>query len=283
MGTPDFAAEALRALLNGPHEVIAVYSQPPRPSGRGMKLTPSPVQQLAEKHRIPLFTPTSLKKPEAQEEFKNLNADIAVVAAYGLILPRAILDAPRLGCVNIHGSILPRWRGAAPIQRAILAGDTETGITFMQMDEGLDTGSMLRIARTPITDTTTTTELFETLTRIGAEGINDVVTDLAAGKITAQPQPSDGVTYAEKLRKDESIVDWSLPAIQIHRMVRALNPWPGVWAEWHGRRVKILAAQLNAADGAIAQSCGDGKIYITNIQPDGGKPMSASAFLSGLK
>jgi methionyl-tRNA formyltransferase len=281
MGTPDFAAAALQALIGGPHEVIAAYSQPPRPAGRGLKLMASPVQQLAEHNNIPVFTPTSLKKLETQEEFKNLNADIAVVAAYGLILPRAILEAPRLGCVNIHGSILPRWRGAAPVQRAILAGDDETGITFMQMDTGLDTGAMLRIVRTPITNTTTTTELLQTLTRLGADGINGVITDLAAGKISPIPQPTDGVTYAEKLKKEEGIIDWSLPAAQIHRIVRALNPWPGVWTELYGKRVKILSAELHSIDDALALNCLDGKIYVTQLQPEGGKSMDAKAFEQG--
>jgi methionyl-tRNA formyltransferase len=281
MGTPEFAARALQALIDGPHEVIAAYSQPPRPSGRGMKLTASPIQQLAEKNNIPVFTPTSLKKSDAQEQFKNLNADVAVVAAYGLILPQIILDAPKFGCVNIHASILPRWRGAAPIHRAILAGDAETGITFMQMDAGLDTGAMLRVCKTPITNTTTVTALHDTLADIGAQEINSIITDLAAGKITPTPQPVDGVTYADKLKKEESIVDWAQPAAHIDRRVRALNPWPGVWAELFGKRVKILRTSLAPTENAIEQNCSDGKIYLTELQPDGGKPMAAKAFMQG--
>ena len=281
MGTPDFAAAALASLLDGPHEVIAVYSQPPRPQGRGMKLTASPVQQLAEKHHVPVFTPASLKRPEAQAEFKALRADIGVVAAYGLILPQSVLDAPRLGCINIHGSALPRWRGAAPIHRAILAGDNKTGITFMQMDAGLDTGAMLRIVKTPITPTTTAGELHDTLARLGAEGINGVITDFASGKITPTAQPGNGVTYADKLKKEEGIVDWSLPAVQIDRMVRALNPWPGVWTELFGQRVKILKASLSPAADAIEKDCGEGKIYLLELQPEGGKAMPAKAFMQG--
>lgn len=282
MGTPEFAARALSALLDGPHNVIAAYSQPPRPSGRGMKLTPSPVHQLAGKNGIPVFTPASLRKPDAQTEFKNLNADIAVVAAYGLILPQAILDAPRLGCINIHASLLPRWRGAAPIQRAILAGDEETGITFMQMDAGLDTGAMLRVVKTPITPTTTTLALHDALANIGAAEINRLLSDLAAGKITPMPQPTGGVTYAEKLKKEDSVLDWSSPAAHIHRMVRALNPWPGVWTELQGTRVKIQETRLQEIPDGIKKICGDGQpIFITQLQPEGGKSMSAKAFLQG--
>nr|HRJ13238.1 methionyl-tRNA formyltransferase [Alphaproteobacteria bacterium] len=244
MGTPKFAEWALGALIDGPHQVIAAYSQPPRPAGRGHKITPSPVQQLAEKFDIPVFTPTSLKKPEAQEEFKNLNADIAVVAAYGLILPKAILDAPRLGCINIHASALPRWRGAAPIQRAILSGDQETGITFMQMDEGLDTGKMLKTYRTVIHETMTAEELQGTLAKIGAREINKVISDLNEGRIMPMPQDEKDVTYAEKLRKEEGQVDWKSDAHHIGRMVRALNPWPGVYFDIGEDRIKILKAEL---------------------------------------
>ena len=277
MGTPEFAQWTLGALIDGPHEVVAVYSQPPRPSGRGMKLTASPVQQLAEKYDLPVFTPTSLKKPDVQAEFAALNADIAVVAAYGLILPKAILDAPRLGCVNIHASLLPRWRGAAPIQRAILAGDAQTGITFMQMDEGLDTGAMLKTYPTLIGDDTTATQLQTRLAQIAAGEINGLIQNMAEGRIAPLPQPEDGVTYAEKLRKDEGEIDWQKSANEIHRMVRALNPWPGVWFEHKGERIKILAAetvQENGAPGALLDNqftvaCGTCALRLLKLQRPG--------------
>lgn len=290
MGTPVFAEWALGALIDGPHDVIAVYSQPPRPQGRGMKLTPSPVQQLAEKHDIPVFTPASLKKPEAQTEFKNLNADIAVVAAYGLILPKVILDAPRLGCINIHASALPRWRGAAPIHRAILAGDVETGITFMQMDEGLDTGKMLKTYRTVIQPTTTTEELHDTLAKIGAREINQLLDDLNKGKIMPMPQPDDGVTYADKLTKDDGRIDWHMDAHQIDRMVRALNPWPGVYFDIGENRIKILKAEL--ADGSataglilspdLTIACGKNAIKIIEAQRAGKSPVSGAELFRSL-
>lgn len=283
MGTPRFAEWALGALIEGPHDVVAVYSQPPKPQGRGMKLMPSPVHQLAEKFDIPVFAPKSLRKSEAQEEFKNLNADIAVVAAYGLILPKGILNAPRMGCVNIHASALPRWRGAAPIHRAILAGDQETGITFMQMDEGLDTGKMLKTYRTVLQPTTTTEELHDTLAKIGAQEINQLLDDLNKGKIMALPQPEDGVTYADKLKKEEGNIDLNnSPKVEIDRKVRALNPWPGVWTQISGRRVKILKLADQPGEDTFEQNCADGVISLLEIQPENGKRMSAKAFAQGL-
>ncbi len=283
MGTPRFAEWALGALIEGPHDVIAVYSQPPKPQGRGMKLTKSPVHQLADKFDIPVFTPKSLRKAEAQEEFKNLNADIAVVAAYGLILPKAVLDSPRMGCVNIHASALPRWRGAAPIHRAILAGDQETGITFMQMDEGLDTGKMLKTYRTVIQPTATTEELHDTLAKIGAREINQLLDDLNKGKIMALPQPEDGVTYADKLKKEEGIVDLANSTFtEIDRKVRALNPWPGVWTTISGHRVKLLKVTQDENPSALQQSCKDGSVNIIELQPEGKKPMSGKDFMNGI-
>jgi len=290
MGTPEFAAWALGALIDGPHQVVAVYSQPPRPSGRGMKLTPSHVQQTAEKYDIPVFTPTSLKKPDVQKEFAALNADIAIVAAYGLILPKAILGAPRLGCVNIHASLLPRWRGAAPIQRAILSGDQQTGITFMQMDEGLDTGAILKTYPLTIQGDMTAQDLFTALAQTAAREINQLINDLAQGRISPLPQPIDGVTYADKLRKDEGKIDWQKPANDIHRMVRALNPWPGVWFEHHGEKIKILSAetvQENGAPGAILHSdgviaCSEGALRLLSVQRPGKSPVDGRTLLRAL-
>ncbi len=290
MGTPEFAAWALGALIDGPHKVIAVYSQPPRPSGRGMKLTPSPVQQTAEKFDIPVFTPKSLKTAEAQEQFKNLNADIAIVAAYGLILPKAILDAPRLGCVNIHASLLPRWRGAAPIQRAILAGDAQTGITFMQMDEGLDTGAMLKTYPVTIQNDMTSHDLLITLAQTAAREINNLIDNMAQGRISPLPQPAEGVTYADKLKKEEGKIEWNKPANDLHRMVRALNPWPGAWFEHHGENIKVLSAETvmeNGSPGAVLHSdgtiaCGEGALRILSAQRPGKSPVDGRTFLSGL-
>ena len=229
MGTPDFAASSLRALIDAGHEVACVYSQPPRPAGRGHQVQRSPVHVLAEERGIPVRTPKSLRNAEAQAEFAALDLDCAVVAAYGLILPQPILDAPRMGCLNIHASLLPRWRGAAPIQRAILAGDAETGVTIMQMDAGLDTGAMLLKGTVPITAETTAGSLHDALAELGAGLIVQALDGLAEGRLTAEPQPSEGVTYAAKLSRDDGRLDWSQPADFIERQVRALNPWPGVW------------------------------------------------------
>jgi len=291
MGTPEFAVWALGALIDGPHQVVAVYSQPPRRSGRGMKLTASPVQQLAEKYDLPVFTPTTLKKPEVQKEFKNLNADIAIVAAYGLILPKAILDAPRLGCVNIHASLLPRWRGAAPIQRAILAGDAQTGITFMQMDEGLDTGAILKTYPALIQPDTKAHDLKITLAQIAAREINQLIEDLAQGRISPLPQPEDGATYAEKLQKDEGTIDWQKSANDIHRMVRALNPWPSTWFEYKGEKIKILSAETAQQDGKSGTilddqftiACGGGALRILTAQRPGKSAVEGANLMRALK
>ena len=225
-GTPDFAAQHLQAILNSQHNVIAVYTQPDKPAGRGKKLQASPVKQLAEQNNIPVYQPKSLRKEEAQFELKALNADVMVVVAYGLILPKAVLDAPRLGCLNVHGSILPRWRGAAPIQRSIWAGDAQTGVTIMQMDEGLDTGDMLHKVYCDILPTETSTSLYNKLAELAPSALIDVLDNLENGKFIAEKQDDSQSNYAEKLSKEEAQLDWSLSAMQLERNIRAFNPWP---------------------------------------------------------
>ncbi|MGQ9365544.1 methionyl-tRNA formyltransferase [Azospirillum sp. ST 5-10] len=295
MGTPDFAVPSLRALIDAGHQVVCVYSQPPRPAGRGQQVQPSPVHRFAEAHGIPVRTPKSLRNAEAQAEFAALAADAAVVAAYGLILPQPVLDAPRLGCLNVHGSLLPRWRGAAPIQRAILAGDGETGITIMQMDAGLDTGAMLLAESVPITGTTTAATLHDALAALGARLIVAALDGLAAGRLTPRPQPQEGVTYAAKLTREDGRLDWNGDAAAIDRQVRALTPWPGCWFEAAGERIKVLAAEPldGAADGAapaapgtlldeaLTVACGRGAVRLTRVQRPGKAAVDGAAFLRG--
>ena len=246
MGTPDFAVPTLEALVGAGHEVAAVYCRPPRPAGRGKSLRPSPVQQRAEALGIEVRTPISLKDPEAQADFAALDLDVAVVAAYGLILPQPILDAPRNGCLNVHASLLPRWRGAAPIQRAILAGDAVTGVTIMRMEAGLDTGPMMAVMGIPI-HRKTAGELSEELARLGAEWMADVLAKLR--QVVLRPQDEDKATYAPKIRKEETRLDFTRPAIDLERQVRAFNPAPGAWFEAGGERIRLLAAEPVEADG----------------------------------
>tara|TARA_R110000868_G_scaffold46376_15_gene153329 strand:- start:8058 stop:8963 length:906 start_codon:yes stop_codon:yes gene_type:complete len=288
MGTPDFAVPALAALIDAGHDVVCVYSQPPRPAGRGQREQPSPVQAFAESRGLPVRYPASLKTADAQADFSALDADVAVVAAYGLILPKAVLDAPRLGCINIHASLLPRWRGAAPIQRAILAGDTETGITVMQMDEGLDTGPMLATGALPIGPETTASDLHDALAELGGEMIVRVL----AGEIPdAEPQPAEGATYAPKLDRAEGRLDWSEEAAALDLKVRALNPWPGVWCEHDGARMRVLAATPVDGDGApgtviaapLTVACGKGALRLDRVQRAGKSAMSAADFIRGNK
>jgi len=287
MGTPEFAVPALQALGAAGHEVVCTYTQPPRPGGRrGKELTPTPVHRAAEALGIAVRHPASLKGAEAQAELAALKADVAVVAAYGLILPQAVLDAPRLGCLNIHASILPRWRGAAPIQRAILAGDEHTGVTIMQMEAGLDTGPMLAIARTPINDKTTG-ELTEELAELGAGLMVEVLSQLG----TLQPAPQDDALacYAPKIDKAETRIDWSRPAIEIERQVRAFAPSPGAWFELDGERVKLLSAKLADGSGAPGEAlddeftiaCGSGAIRPVRLQRAGKPAMDRADFLRG--
>ena len=296
MGTPDFSVPALENLIANPlFQVIAVYSQPPRPAGRGQQLRLSPVHEVAKAHSIPVYTPKSLKKDEAaQQEFIHLHADVAVVAAYGLILPKAVLDAPRFGCLNIHASILPRWRGAAPIQRSIEAGDATSGVTIMQMEEGLDTGPMIRKTEVRIHDTSTGQSLHDELSAIGSALIEDVLEALGRGDtLDLQMQDDTLATYASMLKKDEGHIDWTLDAILIDRKIRAFTPWPGCWSLGpSGKRFKILegspstelhsvaAGTVIDADGLI--SCGNGSTYrILRIQPESGKPMGMRDAING--
>jgi methionyl-tRNA formyltransferase len=287
MGTPEFAVPALVALVEAGHEVVAVYSQPPRPGGRrGKELTPSPVHKEAEARGIAVRHPVSLKGAEEQAAFAALEADIAVVAAYGLILPQAVLDAPRLGCLNIHASILPRWRGAAPIQRAILAGDPTTGITIMQMEAGLDTGPMLATLRTVI-ERKTAGELTAELADKGAQLLIGTLRDLAVHRAVRQPE--DGVTYAKKIEKAESRLDFTQAAQQVERQVRAFMPAPGAFFELEGERYKVLAADVVDGDGepgttlddALTVACGTGALRIATIQRAGKPAMAAGDLLRG--
>lgn len=287
MGTPDFAVPALEALVAAGHDVLAIYTQPPRPGGRrGKELTPTPVHRKAEELGIEVRHPLSLKSAEEQAAFAALGADIAVVAAYGLILPQAVLDAPRHGCLNIHASLLPRWRGAAPIHRAILAGDVETGVTIMQMEAGLDTGPMLAKVTTPV-DGKTTGELTAELAAQGAQLMVTVLADLAA--YPAEVQGEEGVTYAHKIDKAEARIDWTQPAGQIERQVRAFAPAPGAWFEFEGERCKVLAAELAEGSGApgivlddrLTIACGTGAIRPTLVQRAGRPAMATADLLRG--
>ncbi len=297
-GTPGFAAESLQALLESRHRVIAVYTQPDRPAGRGRKLTPSPVKRLALTHGLPIHQPETLRAPEAQAELAALDADIMVVVAYGLILPKAVLEIPRLGCLNVHASLLPRWRGAAPIQRAIEAGDAESGVTIMQMDEGLDTGAMLLVRRTPITATTTGGELHDSLAVLGGEAIVEALDALAGEGLPATPQPEAGVTYAAKLSKAEAELDFREPAATLAARVRAFNPWPVTWCAQGSDRLRLLMGEaselflgeapavpgtlLEPAPDALRIACGpegDQVLRVTQAQLPGGKALPVSDLL----
>jgi methionyl-tRNA formyltransferase len=288
MGTPDFAAEALAAVHAAGHEIAAVYTQPPRPAGRGKKPRPGPVQALAEELGLPVRHPVSLKPEAEQAAFAALGAEVAVVAAYGLILPRPILAAPARGCLNIHASLLPRWRGAAPIQRAIMAGDAETGIAIMQMEPGLDTGPVLLERRTPIGAEETAGELHDRLAALGAEAIVEALARL--DDLTPVPQPKAGVTYAAKIDKAEARVDWNRPADEVDRLIRGLSPVPGAWTEIAGQRVKLLGARIaegagapgEVLDDAFTVACGTGAVQVTRAQREGRGPQDAAAFLRGL-
>lgn len=287
MGTPDFSVPVLQALVDAGHDVVAVYSQPPRPAGRGKKDRPSPVQSKAEALGLTVRYPVSVRTDEALADFKSLNADIAVVVAYGLILPQSILDAPKKGCLNIHASLLPRWRGAAPIHRAIMAGDPETGVCIMQMEAGLDTGPVLIRHATPIGDTDTTLQLHDRLSVIGAAAIVDALAEL--DRLVPKPQPEDGVTYAAKIDKAEAAIDWSKSAVEIDRLIRGLSPFPGAWFEVNGTRIKVLgsvlAEQTGVAgcvlDDALTVACGDGAIRLTHLQRAGKSAQDVVQFLNG--
>jgi methionyl-tRNA formyltransferase len=289
MGTPDFSVPILENLIHAGHEVVAVYSQPPRPAGRGQQLRPSPVAGCAARHGVPVRTPKSLKSAEEQQIFASLKADVAIVAAYGLILPKAILNAPRHGCLNVHASLLPRWRGAAPIQRCIEAGDAMTGVTIMQMDEGLDTGAMLLMEDLPITAKTTGGSLHDDLSAMGARMIVEALKKLEAGSLLATPQPPEGVTYANKLAKEEGRIDWRKSAVALDRQLRALTPWPGMWFEVKGERIKLQAATPaegagdpgTVLDEALTVACGEGALRLDTLQRAGKAPLAAGEFLRG--
>ncbi|HJW42793.1 MAG TPA: methionyl-tRNA formyltransferase [Rhizomicrobium sp.] len=288
MGTPDFAVPTLAELIAAGHDVACVYSQPARPKGRGLDTEPSPVHALALKHDIPVRTPVSLKGAAEQDAFAALALDVAVVVAYGLILPKPILDAPRLGCVNLHGSLLPRWRGAAPIQRAIMAGDSETGVMTMCMEEGLDTGPVLMAERVAI-GRKTYGALHDELARLGADLMTRTLAALERGSITAQPQAAEGTTYAKKIAKEESRVDWSKPAREIDCLIRGLSPVPGAWCEAKGERLKILDCEPTTGSGTrgtllddeFAVACGEGALRLTRLQRPGKATMSAGELLRG--
>ena len=292
-GTPEFAVPALNALQDDGHEIVAVYTRPDRPAGRGQSVTASPVKRRALELGLPLEQPATLRSPGAAEQLRALGADLMVVAAYGLILPPEVLAVPRLGCWNIHASLLPRWRGAAPIQRAILAGDTQTGITIMQMDAGLDTGPMLLATATHIGQRETAGELHDRLATLGAEVIVAALREWQAGRLTPRQQPVEGVSYAAKIRKDESLIDWTSPACAIDRQVRAFNPWPVAETRWEGRQLRVWSAEpagcdasgmpgqvIEASGGRLVVVTGDGALSLTRVQLAGRRTVTAAEFLN---
>ena len=288
MGTPDFSVPVLDALVEAGHEIAAVYCQPPRPAGRGKKDRPTPVHARAKALGLDVRHPTTLRNEDAHRDFAALAADIAVVVAYGLILPQAVLDAPKHGCLNIHASLLPRWRGAAPIHRAIMAGDAETGICIMQMEAGLDTGPVLLREATPIGATETTGELHDRLSAMGAALIVQALDRL--GELTPELQPNDGVTYAEKIDKAEARIDWTRPAVEVDRQIRGLSPFPGAWTMIGDERVKLLGSRLadqegaagTALDDAFTIACGSGAVTISRAQRAGKGAQDAQTFLRGM-
>lgn len=297
-GTPDFAAQHLQALIDSPHNVIAVYTQPDKPAGRGKKLQASPVKQLAEQHQIPVYQPKSLRKPETQAELTALHADVMVVVAYGLILPQAVLDAPTYGCLNVHGSLLPRWRGAAPIQRAIWAGDKQTGVTIMQMDAGLDTGDMLHKVFCDIDLQDTSADLYHKLAEIAPNALIEVLNHLTDGTFIAEPQDDTQSNYAEKLSKEEAKLDWQLSAGQLERNIRAFNPWPMAYLQLtdeqgNPQTLKVYQATvlpsvsqtpgtiISADKNGIQIATADGVLNLLQLQPAGKKPMSVQDLLNG--
>ena len=283
-GTPEFAAEHLKALLDSPHQIVAVYSQPDRPAGRGQKLAASPVKQLAVQREIPVYQPQTLRDPVAQAELAALAPDLLVVVAYGLILPQAVLDIPRLGCINSHASLLPRWRGAAPIKRAIEAGDRESGVTVMQMEAGLDTGPMLLKVRTPITADDTGGSLHDRLASLGPQAVLEAIAGLAAGTLRGEVQDDSLATYAHKLNKDEARLDWTRPAVELQRLIRAFHPWPICHSTLNGEALKVHAAELGEGSGGpgsilaadkqgLTVACGQGALRLTRLQLPGGKAL----------
>jgi methionyl-tRNA formyltransferase len=289
MGTPEFAVAALRALMAAGHEIAAAYCQPPRPAGRGFGERRSAVHDAAIELGIAVRTPTTLRDARAQAEFAALATEVAVVAAYGLILPRPILEAPRRGCFNIHASLLPRWRGAAPIQRAIMAGDRESGISIMQMDEGLDTGPVVSVTRVAIGPATTAGSLHDELAALGAGAIVGALAEVASGRSLAQPQPTAGVTYAAKIKKEETRIDWRRPASEVDCHIRGLSPAPGAWFDLQGVRVRAIDSRLaegsgepgRVLDDRMTVACGSGAVRLIQVQRDGRRALPADEFLRG--
>lgn len=291
-GTPDFAARHLQALLDAGHEVVAVYTQPDRPAGRGQQLQASPVKQLAVANDITVYQPKSLKKAKAQSELAALSADLMIVVAYGLILPPVVLAMPRLGCINVHGSLLPRWRGAAPIQRSIWAGDADTGVTIMQMDAGLDTGAMLSKIRMPITAADTSASVYDKLAILGPQALIAALKDLPNLQQNAQPQDDNAANYAEKLSKEEALLDFNKSAVALEREIRAFNPWPVSYLQLGAQQVKVWQSRVEAGQGVpgtvvkvdktgIAVATTDGLLVIEQLQPPGKKAMAVADFLNG--
>lgn len=291
MGTPDFSVPTLLELVAHGHEIVAVYTRAPKPGGRrGLQLQPTPVEEAARKLGVPVLTPKTLKTPEALLEFRAFEADAAVVVAYGMILPQAILDAPRLGCYNLHASLLPRWRGAAPINRAIMADDAESGVMVMKMDVGLDTGDVAMAERLAISDNMTAADLHDRLSRLGADLMVRAMAALERGGLQLKKQGKDGVTYAAKIDKTEARIDWARPARAVLRHIHGLSPFPGAWSELDAARVKILRCELAKGagepgavlDGHLTVACGDGAIRIIELQREGKARMQASEFLRGV-
>jgi methionyl-tRNA formyltransferase len=293
MGTPDFAVPTLIELAGRGHDIVAVYSRAPKPAGRGMDMQRTPVEREARRLGLPVLTPKTLRDKATEDEFRAFNADAAVVVAYGLILPKPILDEPRLGCFNVHASLLPRWRGAAPVNRAIMAGDKETGVTIMKMDEGLDTGAIAMAERAPIGPDMTAGDLHDVLARLGADMMLRALAARERGSLTLTPQPEQGVTYAAKIEKNETRIDWSKPWQEVHNHIRGLSPFPGAWFEIDGVRVKALRSTKgegqipkNAAPGSVLDdhltiACGMGAVRLTQLQRAGRQPMAAEEFLRG--
>ena len=289
MGTPDFAVPTLVELAARGHEIVAVYTRAPKPAGRGMDVQHTPVEQEARRLALAVHTPRTLKDDEAQAAFRAHNADAAVVVAYGLILPKSVLEAPRLGCFNVHASLLPRWRGAAPINRAIMADDAESGVTIMKMDEGLDTGAMAMAEQMPIGSDMTAGDLHDALSRLGADLMLRALAAAERGSLALTPQPDAGVTYAEKISKNETRITWSKPWKQVHDHIRGLSPFPGAWFEIDGVRVKALRSTKGDGSGAagtvldnkLTIACGAGAVRLTQVQRAGKQPMSADEFLRG--
>ena len=289
MGTPEFSVPVLQALIEAGHEVVRVYSQPPSRAGRGKSLRPSAVHRAAEAAGLMVETPESFRTPEVLEAFEALELDVAVVVAFGQILPQRALDAPRLGCLNVHASLLPRWRGAAPIHRALMAGDAETGVGVMQMEAGLDTGPVLVEARTAISDQDTTASLHDRLAKMGASLMVETLKKLDCGVVQSVPQSADGITYAKKIEKDEAKVDWTRPAREVDLHIRGLSPFPGAWCEINGERVKVLLSSVEDGSGAPGEAfddklriaCGSGAVRLLRLQRAGKAATDAEGFLNG--